>query len=382
MTGRGGAIDLFTVRFGDEPDVVVRAPGRVNLIGEHTDYNDGFVLPMAIEQATWVALRTRDDRIVRLASEGHGNVSFSLDNLVRGTDGWAEYVKGVAWAMGAIQLRGWEGAITSDIPIGAGLSSSAALEIASVLAFISASGLEWDPTASALMAQRAENEWVGVSCGIMDQLIIATAEAGNAMLIDCRSLGLTPAPLPGDVEIVILDTGTRRELADSEYADRRSACERAAEAAGVSALRDLSIDDIAGLARATDETTLRRARHVISENARTIDAASALEIGDVRHFGELMNDSHRSLRDDFAVSSDALDVMVDIASGLEGCLGARMTGAGFGGCAVALVRTNSAAQFVEEITHRYSTASSNEPHAYVTRAAAGANARQRGDRTT
>ncbi len=382
MTGRGGAIDLFTARFGGEPDIVIRAPGRVNLIGEHTDYNDGFVLPMAIEQATWVALRPRDDRIVRLASEGHGDVSFSLDDLVRGTDGWAEYIKGIAWAMGSAQLHGWEGAFTSDIPIGAGLSSSAALEIAGALAFTSVSGQAWDPTASALMAQRAENEWVGVSCGIMDQLIIATAEADNAMLIDCRTLGLTPAPLPGDVAIVILDTGTRRELVDSEYDDRRRACERAAEAAGVPALRDLSIDDIAGLARATDEIALRRARHVISENERTIDAASALEIGDVRHFGELMNDSHKSLRDDFEVSSDALDLMVDIATDLEGCLGARMTGAGFGGCAVALVRDSAAAQFVEEITRRYSTASNNDPHVYVTRAAAGAHARQIGDRTT
>lgn len=378
---RDRVVDLFTARFGGEPDVVIRAPGRVNLIGEHTDYNDGFVLPMAIEQATWVALRARDDRIVRLVSEGHGDVDFSLDDLVRDTDGWAEYIKGVAWAMGPAQLRGWEGAFASDIPIGAGLSSSAALEIAGTLAFTSPPWKTWDPTASALTAQRAENEWVGMSCGIMDQLIIATAEAGHAMLIDCRTLDLTAAPLPDDVAVVILDTGTRRQLVDSEYDDRRSACERAARAADVPALRDLSVDDLTGLAQTIDETTLRRARHVISENARTIEAATALESGDVHRFGELMTDSHGSLRDDFEVSSSALDLMVEIAAGLDGCLGARMTGAGFGGCAVALVRDDAAATFVKEISRRYVAASDNEPHVYVTRAAAGASAHRIGDRT-
>jgi len=359
---------------------VIRAPGRVNLIGEHTDYNDGFVLPMAIERATWLALRSRDDRIVRLASEGHENVEFSLDNLVRGSDGWAEYVKGVAWAAGSAELLGWEGAFASDIPIGAGLSSSAALEIAATLAFASVSEQPWDPTASALTAQRAENEWVGMSCGIMDQLIVAAAEADHATLIDCRTLGLTAAPIPGDVAVVILDTGTRRQLVDSEYDERRTACERAARAAGAPALRDLSIADLVELTRSVDDVTFRRARHVITENTRTIEAAVALEAGNVHRVGELMNDSHKSLRDDFEVSSSALDLMVEIASGVEGCIGARMTGAGFGGCAVALVRDEDAARFVTEITRRYSAACDSEPVAYVTKGAAGASAEQIGDR--
>ncbi len=380
MIGQDTAIDLFSTRFGGEPDFVIRAPGRVNLVGEHTDYNDGFVLPMAIEQATWIAVRATHDRTIRLASDEHDDAEFSLDHLVREVGPWSEYVKGVAWAMGAAHLRGWEGALASDIPIGAGLSSSAALEVASVLAFVTISDQTWDPTASALTAQRAENEWVGVSCGIMDQLIVATAEAGHATLIDCRTLGLTPAPIPDDVAVVILDTGTRRQLAESAYDERREACERAARAAGVPALRDLSVDDLDELARAVDDVTLRRARHVITENARTIEAATALGDGNVRRFGELMNDSHTSLHGDFEVSSDALDLMVEIASGIDGCIGARMTGAGFGGCAVALLRDDAAESFVTEVTRRYSAVSSNKPFAYVTKAAAGARIEQIGDR--
>ena len=379
MTARDTATDLFSARFGGEPDFVIRAPGRVNLVGEHTDYNDGFVLPMAIEQATWVAVRATHDRTVRLTSDDHDDAEFDLDDLVREVGLWSEYVKGVAWAMGTAHLHGWEGALASDIPIGAGLSSSAALEIAGVLAFATISGQTWDPTASALTAQRAENEWVGVSCGIMDQLIVATGEAGHATLIDCRTLDLTPAPIPDDIAVVILDTGTRRQLAESAYDERRRACERAARAAGVSALRDLSIGDLDELARVIDDVTLRRARHVITENARTIEAATALEDGNVRRFGELMNDSHASLRDDFEVSSDALDLMVEIVSDIEGCIGARMTGAGFGGCAVALVHDEAAASFVTEATRRYSAVSNNKPFAYVTKAAAGARVEQIGD---
>ena len=372
MTTRDEALALFDARFGGEPNFIIRAPGRVNLIGEHTDYNDGFVLPMAIERATWVALRPRPDRMVSIASVGHEDVAFDLNDFERGDDGWAEYVKGVAWAIGSKELSGWEGAFASDIPIGAGLSSSAALEIAAALAFSTASNLPWEPTAAAVDAQRCENEWMGLGSGIMDQLIIATAEEGNATLIDCRTLNLHPAPLPDGVAIVILDTGTRRELVGSEYDDRRSACERASAAAGVEALRDLAVTDMNDLADVVDPVTFRRARHVVTENARTVEAATALETGDVIRFGRLMAESHRSLRDDYEVSSSALDLMVDIASGLDGCLGARMTGAGFGGCAVALVRNDEANRFAGEVADRYSAASDNESLVYVTGAAAGA----------
>jgi galactokinase len=372
LTTRDEALALFDARFGGEPNFIIRAPGRVNLIGEHTDYNDGFVLPMAIERATWVALRPRPDRMVSIASVGHEDVAFDLNDFERGDDGWAEYVKGVAWAIGSKELSGWEGAFASDIPIGAGLSSSAALEIAAALAFSTASNLPWEPTAAAVDAQRCENEWMGLGSGIMDQLIIATAEEGNATLIDCRTLNLHPAPLPDGVAIVILDTGTRRELVGSEYDDRRSACERASAAAGVEALRDLAVTDMNDLADVVDPVTFRRARHVVTENARTVEAATALETGDVIRFGRLMAESHRSLRDDYEVSSSALDLMVDIASGLDGCLGARMTGAGFGGCAVALVRNDEANRFAGEVADRYSAASDNESLVYVTGAAAGA----------
>lgn len=372
MSTLDAAAALFRDRFGGDPEFVVRAPGRVNLIGEHTDYNDGFVLPMAIDRSVWIALRTRDDRVVRIVSSGHRETEFDLDGLVPGIDGWAEYIKGVAWSTGSVGLSGWDGAVASDIPIGAGLSSSAALEVAATIVFASVSGEQWDPIASALAAQRAENEWVGVSCGIMDQLIVATASEGHATLIDCRTLELAPVPLPDDVAIVILDTGTRRQLVDSEYDERRRACEGAAEAASVPALRDLSVADLEALSDLVDEVTFRRARHVVTENDRTIEAATALGSGDTARFGQLMEASHRSLRDDFQVSSEALDLMVEIASGVDGCLGARMTGAGFGGCAVALVAASEAAAFVDEVVESYASATGLEPKAYVTGAASGA----------
>ncbi|MFV9672792.1 MAG: galactokinase [Acidimicrobiia bacterium] len=372
MSTLDDAAALFRDHFGVDPEFVVRTPGRVNLIGEHTDYNDGFVLPMAIDRSVWIALRTRNDRIVRIVSSGHPETEFDLDGLVPGIDGWAEYVKGVAWSIGSAGLSGWDGAVASDIPIGAGLSSSAALEIAATLIFATVSGEKWDPIASALAAQHAENEWVGVSCGIMDQLIVATACEGHATLIDCRTLELAPVPLPDDVAIVILDTGTRRQLVDSEYDERRRACERAAEAASVPALRDLSVADLGALSDLVDEVTFRRARHIVTENDRTIEAASALGSGDTARFGQLMAASHRSLRDDFQVSSEALDLMVEIASGVDGCLGARMTGAGFGGCAVALVAASGAAAFVNEVVESYASATGLDPKAYVTGAASGA----------
>ena len=372
MTTRDNAIELFRQRFAGEPEFVIRAPGRVNLIGEHTDYNDGFVLPMAIEQATWLALSSSGDRTVQLSSTGHDDAAFSLDHLTPGGGGWAEYIKGVAWSLDLTGSSGWNGAFATDIPIGAGLSSSAAIEIAGMLAFTAVSRVDWDPVQAALDAQRVENEWIGVSSGIMDQLIVATAQEHHAMLIDCRNLEMSPTKMPDDLAVVILDTGTRRTLVGSGYDERRRACERAATAAGVPALRDLTMADLDNLADTLDATTFRRTRHVIAENKRTVEAARALDTNDIRRFGELVNESHASLRDDFEVSSPALDLMVDIASHTDECIGARMTGGGFGGCAVAFVERSHVDGFVEEVTRQYRGADIGEPLAYVTSAAGAA----------
>ena len=233
-------VEAFRHRWEAEPAVVVRAPGRVNLIGEHTDYNDGFVLPMAIDRAVWIALRPRPDRRVVLHSLNFGDLTdFALGGFEKGGPAWGEYVKGVAWSLSQAghELSGWEGVLSGDIPIGAGLSSSAAIEVATARAFAEVSHLTWDPAAMARAAQRAENEWVGVPCGIMDQLTSACGREGHALLIDCRTLEVTPVPLPDGASIVILDTGTRRALAASAYEERRRQCRQAADFFGLSALR-------------------------------------------------------------------------------------------------------------------------------------------------
>lgn len=371
MTTSEEAVSLFKTRFDHDPDLLIRAPGRVNLIGEHTDYTEGFALPIAIEQSTWLSLRATNDRTVRLASVGHRDVEFHLDQLARGSGDWGDYVQGLAWAIGPSELSGWEGAFATDLPIGAGLSSSAALEMASALGFSSVSEWEWDPTSAALAAQRAENDWVGIGSGIMDQLVVASASSGSAMFIDCRTLELQAIPLPSDIVIVILDTGTRRELLHSNYDNRRNACERAATAAKVPALRDLTPDDLDGLERLVDESTFRRARHVFTENSRTVDAVASLQANDIDRFGQLMGESHASLRDDYEVSSDPLDAMVKIASTTEGCIGARMTGGGFGGCAVAVVAKTASTDFVDQVTHRYRAVTNLNPSVYLTTATGG-----------
>ena len=375
------AVDrAFRDRYGEPPTLRVRAPGRVNLIGEHTDYNDGFVLPLAIERAAWIALRARGDRRVMLRSvELEGEADIDLDTLdpaaPRGTDpAWSEYVKGTAWALqqAGHRLRGWEGVLASDVPIGAGLSSSAALELATARAFAAVSGLAWDPAAMARLGQRAENAWVGMNCGIMDQMISAVGREGHAVLIDCRDLATTPVPLPAGTAVVILDTGTRRGLVDSEYNERRQRCEEAAAHFGIPALRDLDPDTLSARAGELDAVTFRRARHVVTENARTLAAAAAMRKGDAATLGRLMDESHASLRDDFEVSSPALDAMVEIARGQGGCLGARMTGAGFGGCAVALVSAGAAESFAAAVAPEYRERTGHEPQVYVTGASGGA----------
>ncbi len=367
-------VGAFEMRFGEAPACVVRAPGRVNLIGEHTDYNDGFVLPIAIDRAVWIALRPRPERQVDVFSlDYETGLRFDLDQLEKAGDGWGEYVKGVAWALqdAGHALSGWEGVVAGDVPRGAGLSSSAALTLAVARAFAATGGLPWHPTEMARLGQRVENEWIGVRCGIMDQMIVAHGRPGAALLIDCRTLAAETAPLPEATAVAVLDTGTRRGLVDSAYNERRRQCEEAARFFGVRALRDVDSTTFEKKSDALNETTRRRARHVVTENARTLAAAEALRAGDALAFGVLMNTSHASLRDDFEVSSRALDAIAEIARKHPACYGARMTGAGFGGCGVALVQARQASAFAETVTEGYRARTALEPQVYLCRPSRG-----------
>jgi galactokinase len=366
---------LFSERFGEQPRWVVRAPGRVNLIGEHTDYNDGFVLPLAIDRAIWIAARPRSDAQVAVHSMNYNEPgSFSLDNLGEKGEGWIEYMKGTAWSMqdAGYVLAGWEGIVVGDVPLGAGLSSSAALEMATARTFATVSDLEWDPAVMAKLGQRAENEWIGVNCGIMDQLISAAGRANHALLIDCRSLDTQPVPFPPGVAIVVLDTSSRRGLVNSAYNERRSQCEAAAEFFGVPALRDVSLKMFQKKSKKLDDTTRRRALHVIAENERTIMAVDAMRRGHSAALGQLMNQSHESLRDDYEVSSDVLNTMVDCARRHASCYGARMTGAGFGGCAVAMIDATAADDFTAKTAAAYKEETGLDPAVYVCQATNGA----------
>lgn len=375
LVDRHRIAEAFVERFGEPPRWVVRSPGRVNLIGEHTDYNDGFVLPMAIDRAVWIALRPRGDRQVAVHSLDYdASAEFSLDALEKGPPGWIEYLKGAAWSLASTgrALAGWEGIVAGDVPVGAGLSSSAALEMATARAIAAASGFDWQPVEMAKLCQKAENQWVGVGCGIMDQLIAGCGREDHAVLIDCRSLRTEAVPMPPEVRVAILDTGTRRGLVDSAYNQRRRQCAAAAEFFRVAALRDVDLELFERAAGDLDETTRRRALHVITENDRTLRAADALRRGETAAFGALMRKSHQSLRDDYCVSSEALDAMVECASAHPACFGARMTGAGFGGCAVALIRADGAEAFAAETAEAYRRHTGHEPAVYVCRATAGA----------
>jgi galactokinase len=365
----------FARAFSGKPAWIVQAPGRVNLIGEHTDYNDGFVLPMAIDRAVFIALRPRADRRVRLESLDYRQwVEFDLDNLEHVGAGWGEYAKAIAWALQGAghRLRGWEGAMLGEVPVGAGLSSSAAVELAVARAFAAVSDMDWDAAGMARLAQRAENEWIGVACGIMDQLTSACGVAQHALRIDCRSLEIETVLLPDLASVLVLDTGTRRGLVSSAYNQRREECRQGAQAFGLSSLRDLKDEAFAAGEGRLDPIVRRRVRHVLSENARTLRAVQALRDRDCEGMGRLMAESHASLRDDYEVSSPALDAMVEIASAQPGCWGARMTGAGFGGCAVALVEREAAQAAARGIASAYQARMKVQPAVYLCRAADGA----------
>jgi galactokinase len=370
----------FRARFHGEPSVF-RAPGRVNLIGEHTDYNDGLVMPVALGFATYVAVGPRNDRALHVFSTNFEELQVrSLDDLKpKSRKHWSDYVYGVAAALAdrGIKLRGANLVIAGGVPVGAGLSSSAALEVATAFALLHNSQSSLERKEIALACQRAENNYVGMRCGIMDQFISCFGRSGHALLIDCRSLERRWLPLHDEFQIAICNTGVKHEHASGEYNKRRADCEAAAaylksRMPEITALRDVSLDQLQDFGQGMEPIAFRRARHVITENERVQQACETLAGGEMERFGELMFASHRSLRDDFEVSCDELNVMVSLAEGIEGVVGSRMTGGGFGGCTVNLVQRELVAAFQSEIAVRYKSVTGIEPQIYICDAADGA----------
>jgi galactokinase len=367
------AVDHFLDIFGGiEPQVAV-APGRVNLIGDHTDYNEGFVLPMAIDRAAAVAFRPRPDALLRVHAVSCGETrEADLRRLhPPGEGGFLAYVGGVAWALreSGLETPGIDIVLHGNVPIGAGLSSSAALELAVARALCAVRGTAWDAVAMAKLAQRAENEYVGMNCGLMDQLAAAVSAEGSALLLDCRSLDMRVVSIPAGATVVVMDTGARRALTASAYNERRASCQAATKALaalrpGLRALRDVDEGLLEAGRDRLDATTWRRARHVVAENQRPFALAAAFAKGDLLAAGRLMNESHASLRDLYEVSSPELDLVTELARRHEGCLGARLTGAGFGGCAVALVRVDHAPRFIADMTAAYSRERPSLPGAF------------------
>ena len=366
----------FAAAFGAPPERVAFAPGRVNLIGDHTDYNEGFVLPMALERGVALAYRARGDRLLRAHATAYGETrELSLDALApRQHSNWLAYVAGVAWAFekSGRRVTGLDVALDADLPIGAGLSSSAAVEVAAARALCDASGISWQPVTMAQLAREAENEFVGVSCGLMDQYASAACERGHALLLDCRSAVAEPVPIPEAAAVVVMDTGARRRLVASAYNERLAACRAAAGALGVRALRDVTPAMLEAARPRLDPVLHKRAAHVVAEIQRPVAMADALRRGDFPVAGRLMNESHASLRDLYEVSSPELDLACRVAREHSACFGARMTGAGFGGCAVALVRAEAAQQFAAEAGSRYRDESGLNGAFLVSRPAAGA----------
>ncbi|MCX5891111.1 MAG: galactokinase [Deltaproteobacteria bacterium] len=365
---------IFQQTFGRAATLVARAPGRVNIIGEHTDYNDGFVLPAAIERETRIVAAPRDDGVVRLVALDLGReTAFRFAGVQPSHEqAWSNYVRGVAAGLLAAgyPVRGLDAVMSGDVPIGAGLSSSAAVEMAAVQAFSAAGGFTVPPAQAAVIGQKAEHLFVGTNCGLMDQLASALGQEGHVLLIDCRDLSYQPVPMPADAAILIADTAVRRQLASSAYNERRAQCEAAARALGVAALRDATLAMLAQVD--LPDVVARRARHVIAENDRVLETVAALQRGDLHKVGSLMAASHASLRDLYEVSSLELDAMVELLTAQPGCYGARLTGAGFGGCAVALMDAGAVAAAIPAVSEAYRVRTGLNPALYPTRAAAGA----------
>lgn len=368
---------LFDETFGGMPDVIARAPGRVNLIGEHTDYNDGFVLPCAIDRETFVAARKRNDgQICVVAGDlDDARISFAVAPPITpdAHAPWGNYIRGVVDGLieSGLAVSGAELAIVGNMPRGAGLSSSAALENAAGLALAAIAGQpDFDRTRLALIGQRAEHLFAGCKCGIMDQLVSARAKEGAALLIDCRSLDATAVEMPEGLAIMIIHSGIERGLVDGEYNMRRAQCEAAARHFGVKALRDLTeLPPASGL----DPTSYARARHVITENARTLEAADALRCNDLAKLGKLMSQSHASMRDDFAITLPPIDALAELVTdAIGGAGGARMTGGGFGGAVVALMPQHLVPHIEATVRARYTTPSGHPPEILLALSAAGA----------
>ncbi|MEI7832431.1 MAG: galactokinase [bacterium] len=356
---------------------VFRAPGRVNIIGEHTDYNDGFVLPAAIDREILMAVRPTGSRQVILHSLDYNDAvsTFSLDEIgIDSENTWSNYLRGVCYVLedAGYHLRGLEVVFAGDIPLGAGLSSSAALEVATAIAFLELSEYDLTSPELALLCQRAENDFVGNKCGIMDQFISALGQQDSALLIDCRSLEYKSYPVPAGTKIVIANTCIRHELVGSPYNERRKTCETAAKKLGVPALRDVSSKILNAKKALLTPLEYQRAMHVVGENERVLAAIKAMDAGDLEGLGVLLNESHDSLRDDYEVSCTELDTMVDIARNLPGVYGARMTGGGFGGSTVNLVAEDSAEAVVAALATAYEQATGIKADIYVCRASAGA----------
>lgn len=361
--------------------LVVQAPGRVNLIGEHTDYSEGFVFPAAIGFQTQVAIAQRADRRMVLASGNHPDrVEFDLNLLPESRRGhWSDYVVGVARELERQigKLPGANLLIRGDVPQGAGLSSSASLEVAVCQAFLETAGRKLDGVVIARLCQRAENEFVGARCGIMDQFISVHGRRNHALRLDCRTLAYQLQPIPTNVRLVICNTMVRHTLAAGEYNLRRGECEKAAlyfagRVPGIKSLRDVSRADFEEFGGEMPEVLRKRCRHVLSENLRVLQAAEALRAGDLKSFGKLMGESHASLRDDFEVSCEELDLMVRLAVLNDGVYGARMTGGGFGGCTINLVEESGVEDFRQKVSEGYERATGRAPEIYISSAADGA----------
>jgi galactokinase len=375
-----GFKDEFRKMYSREPQVF-RAPGRVNIIGEHTDYNDGFVFPAAIDLFTWVAIAPRDDRRITVRTDNlQERVEFNLDSPAPlQARHWGSDVLGVARALeeSGRRLRGASILIRGEVPIGAGVSSSASLEVAAGFALLANSGLSMDCRKLAQLCQRAENDYVGMRCGIMDQLSSSCSLQGCALLLDCRSLEFRALPLHDNIRLVICNTMVRRELSRSAYNKRREECEEgvrilATRIPGVRALRDVTIEQLELFRPALPETIYRRCRHVVTEDDRVLTAAEAIELNQLGALSKAMAESHRSLRDDFEVSCPELDLLVQLAESAPGVHGARMTGAGFGGCTINLVHSDFVVPFRASISAEYERRTGLKPDIYVCNAAEGA----------
>ena len=370
---------LFAETFGYPATHTIQAPGRVNLIGEHTDYNDGFVLPCAIDYQTVISCKARDDRTVRVVAADYDNQrdEFSLDAPIVAHDSqqWSNYVRGV---VKHLQQRdgsfgGADLVISGNVPQGAGLSSSASLEVAVGTVFQQLYHLPLDGAQIALNGQEAENQFVGCNCGIMDQLISALGKKGSALLIDCRSLGTKAVSMPAGVAIVIINSNFKRTLVGSEYNTRRQQCETGARFFQQKALRDVSLDQFNAVANELDPLVAKRVRHVLTENARTVEAAAALERGDLQSMGELMAESHASMRDDFEITVPQIDTLVEIVKATIGDKGGvRMTGGGFGGCVVALVPEALVPEVKQAVESQYEAKTGIKETFYVCKPSQGA----------